>query len=163
LRQRSNSKAAGLYMPARSCESFLMNHRSRPSRRRADAIARVVVCVGLLLAGEAWAEGAVRTLSCSVVRDCDAAGTCADGAGEVVFRMEPTDVSEDGSGSYRLSYNDTTVAMTALSAAGPFVWSAGEARHTLLASSEREFLWHRLTLRPVPDSLIRFLVCRFAQ
>jgi hypothetical protein len=109
------------------------------------------------------AEGAVRLLDCSVARVCNAAGACEPGSGEVAFRMEPVDASADGSGRYSLSYGDTRAEMQALSNAGPFVWTVGTERHTLLASSDTEFLWHRLTLDPAPRATIRFLTCAFRQ
>lgn len=141
-----------------------MNPRWKPFRPASvPRFANAILGVSVLLAGEVLAEGAVRTLDCSLARLCDASGSCVAETGEIVFRMEPTDVSADGSGRYTLSYRDTSVAMTALSSAGPFVWTTGQDRHTLLASSERQFLWHRLTLAPAPEADIRFLVCTFSQ
>ena len=137
--------------------SFLLRHRQIAS------VARALLLIGSLCAAEVLAEGAVRVLDCRLARLCDASGSCVDESGAVEFRMEPAEVAADGSGSYRLIYGDDNATMTALSSAGPFVWSVGDARHTLLASSEREFLWHQLNLRPVPDATIRFLVCTFSQ
>jgi hypothetical protein len=48
-----------------------------------------------------------------------------------------------------------------VSEAGPFYWESGDERHTLVASSEVDWLWHRLVLAPAPATTIRFLSCRF--
>jgi hypothetical protein len=119
-------------------------------------------CVALLpTAG--WGEGAVRLFDCTVVRVCDAAGNCEAAMDAVTFRMEPVQVDQDGSGRYELQYGDTKTAMSSVSDIGPFVWSVGEERHALLASSETNFLWHRLTLAPVPAATVRFLTCTIRQ
>jgi hypothetical protein len=110
-----------------------------------------------------WSEGAVRSLDCTVASVCDAAGRCEADSGEVLFRMEPVDTASDGSGRYLLRYGDTEAEMDALSDAGPFVWTVGSERDALLASSDTEFLWHRLTLDPAPAATIRFLSCTFGQ
>jgi hypothetical protein len=72
-------------------------------------------------------------------------------------------VGEDGSGRYELQYVDTKTAMSSVSDIGPFVWTVGEERHALLASSETHFLWHRLTLDPAPAATVRFLTCTIRQ
>lgn len=118
-------------------------------------------CLALQHAG--WGEGAVRLLDCRVVRVCDAAGNCEAATDAVAFRMEPVQVGQDGSGRYELQYGDTETAMNSGSEIGPFVWTVGEERHTLLASSETNFLWHRLTLDPLPAATVRFLTCAIRQ
>lgn len=77
--------------------------------------------------------------------------------------MEPVEIGADGAGRYRLTYGDSEAAMEALSASGPFFWAIGEERDTLLASSETDFLWHRLEIDPAPQATIRFLTCTFRQ
>lgn len=113
----------------------------------------------LLLPGMVSAEGAVRVLTCTITRVCDAAGRCGAGSGQVAFRMEPIETGADGSGSYTLSYENNETEMQALSLAGPYVWTAGTERNTLLASSETAFLWHRVKFEPTPEGTIRFLSC----
>src|SRR3970040_1277640 len=97
-----------------------------------------------LLAGAAWPEGAVRFLDCTAARVCDGAGNCQAESMQATFRMEPTETRADGSGTYTLSYGDAQAEMEAVSDAGPFFWTVGTQRNTLLASSETEFLWARL-------------------
>jgi hypothetical protein len=122
----------------------------------------VLGCAALLpVAG--WGEGAVRLFDCTVVQVCDAAGNCEAATAAVAFRMEPVQVDQDGSGRYELQYADTKTAMSSVSHIGPFVWTVGEERHALLASSETNFLWHRLTLDPVPAATVRFLTCTIRQ
>ena len=116
-----------------------------------------------LMPNAVWGEGAVRLLDCRVAQACNAAGSCQAASGAVAFRMEPVQVGLDGSGRYQLHYGDTEAAMDALSDVGPFVWTVGEERHTLLASSETNFLWHRLTLDPVPAGTVHFLTCTIRQ
>lgn len=123
----------------------------------------LALAIALLLPVAARAEGAARVLECTVTRVCDAAGACSAATGRAAFRMEPVETHADGSGSYTLSYGDTTAAMQALSAAGPFFWTTGDQRNTLLASSETQFLWHRLALAPAPEATVRFLMCTFRQ
>ena len=77
--------------------------------------------------------------------------------------MQPVDAGDDGSGHYRISYADVNAEMDAQSYAGPFFWTLAKERDTLLASSETLFLWHQLTLDPVPEATIRFLTCAFRQ
>jgi hypothetical protein len=135
---------------------------SRPDRDRGLS-AWSALGLGLLLAGATWGEGAVKTLDCAVARVCDAGGRCETGTGRVSFRMEPEELEAGGAGRYTLSYGDTRAEMEAMSDAGPFFWSVGRERDALLASSETEFLWHRLALEPVPEATIRFLTCSFQQ
>ncbi|HSC14879.1 MAG TPA: hypothetical protein VLI71_07160 [Gammaproteobacteria bacterium] len=110
-----------------------------------------------------WSEGAVRLLDCTIEQVCNAAESCQAASGAVAFRMEPVQIGEDGSGRYELHYGETEAAMNSLSDVGPFVWTVGEERRTLLASSEMNFLWHRLTLDPVPAATVRFLTCTIRQ
>jgi hypothetical protein len=134
------------------------------ARNRWETCRRQLVlgCVALLpTAG--WGEGAVRLFDCTVVQVCDAAGNCEATTDAVVFRMEPVQVAQDGSGRYELQYGDTETAMSSVSDIGPFVWTVGAERHALLASSETNFLWHRLTLDPVPAATVRFLTCTIGQ
>jgi hypothetical protein len=119
-------------------------------------------CVALLPSA-GWGEGAVRLFDCTVVQVCNSAGSCEGGSGSVAFRMEPVQVGPDGGGRYELRYEDTEVAMDALSDAGPFVWAVGEERNTLLVSSETQLLWHQLTLAPVVAATVRFLTCTIRQ
>jgi hypothetical protein len=83
--------------------------------------------------------------------------------GDVTFRIRPSKVDKGGAGRYQIQYEGKDLPMNALSDVGPFVWSRGDERHTLLASSETEFLWHRLTLGPVPVAAVRFLSCTVRQ
>jgi hypothetical protein len=136
--------------------------RSGTCRRRILAALSAVGGIALLPSA-VWGEGAVRLLDCTVVRVCDTAGMCETGAGAVSFRMEPVQVGPDGTGRYELEYGDTKVAMNSLSDIGPFVWTAGAERNTLLASSETNFLWHRLSLDAVPAATVRFLACTIRQ
>ena len=122
----------------------------------------VLGCVALL-SNAVWAEGAVRLLDCRVVRVCDAAGNCQAATEAVAFRMEPAQVGPDGAGRYQLKYDETEVAMEALSDAGPFVWTVGDEHNTLLVSSQTQLLWHRLAVSPVPAATVRFLECAIRQ
>jgi len=127
----------------------------------------MVVMVGIgwiaVFPAAVCAEGSVRWLDCAVARVCDGAGSCAADSSRVVFRMQPVDAEADGGGRYALSYEDAAVEMQALSDVGPFFWTAAAERHTLLASSQTEFLWHRLIVDPSPRATIRFLTCTFGQ
>ena len=120
-----------------------------------------MLCV--VLASGASGEGAVRVLDCTTSRICDAAGNCEPEAAERTFRWEPIQTQADGAGTYTLTDGDTEVPMQALSDAGPFFWSVGSQRNTLLVSSETQFVWHRLTLEPVPEGTVAFLTCAFRQ
>lgn len=108
-------------------------------------------------------EGAVRLLDCTVAKVCDAGGNCEAASDQVTFRMEPVDLGAGGSARYALSYGDTRVDMRAMSDAGPFFWTTGPERDVLLASSDTQWLWHRLTLDASPEATVRFLVCSFQQ
>jgi hypothetical protein len=119
--------------------------------------------LAMLLPGAGLTEGAVKVLDCTVMQVCDAEGTCEAGSGHLTFRMEPLDLKAGGPARYALSYGDTKAAMEAMSEAGPFFWAFGNERDTLLASSETQWLWHRLTLGAVPEAAIRFLACEFQQ
>jgi hypothetical protein len=111
----------------------------------------------------AMAEGAVRVLDCVVTQSCDASGACKPASEQQSFRMEPVNLLEDGSGSYVMIHGDAKTDMQALSFAGPFYWASDDERNTLLASSETEFLWHRLELSPAPVADIRFMNCVLSQ
>ncbi len=113
--------------------------------------------------GLAGSEGAERILDCSVKQICDAAGNCRPGSVQVTFRTEPVSLKGDGSGIYALSYGEIETMMEAQSPAGPFFWTVGNERDTLLASSETQFLWHQLTFDQVPEATVRFLQCAFRQ
>lgn len=119
--------------------------------------------IGLCLPFGALAEGAVKLLDCEVLRACDAAGFCAEASGSVSFRMEPTKLELGGSGRYRVIYAGKQAEMSAMSDAGPFLWAIERERHALIASSQTQWLWHRLTLTPTPEATIRFLSCTFQQ
>ncbi len=116
-----------------------------------------------VIAPYALAEGAVRELVCSVNRTCDADGSCQDAGGDITFTMEPVTVTDDASGTYLIRYQDQQFAMQSLSFAGPFHWAADSEMNTLLASSDTQFIWHHLSLRPAPVARIQFLTCRFIQ
>lgn len=111
----------------------------------------------------AAAEGAVRVLDCVVTQSCDAGGACQPRSEQTRFRMEPVNLLADGSGSYVMVRGEEKTDMQALSFAGPFYWGPGDERNTLLASSETEFVWHRLELTPAPVATIRFMNCVFSQ
>lgn len=134
-------------------------------RERWETWRRQLVVLGCvaLLSTAGWGEGAVRLFDCTVVQVCDAAGNCEAATDAVTFRMEPVQVDQDGSGRYELQYGDTETAMSSVSDIGPFVWTVGDERHALLASSETSFLWHLLTLDPVPAATVRFLTCTIRQ
>lgn len=121
------------------------------------------VGIGFWLPVGALAEGAVKLLDCQVLRACDAAGVCADAPASVSFRMEPIELEIAGAGRYRVIYADKEAEMSAMSDAGPFLWSIDRERHALIASSETQWLWHQLTLTPMPEATIRFLSCTFQQ
>jgi len=121
------------------------------------------VALAFWLPCSALAEGAVRVLECSVTTVCDAAGMCTAAAEPVSFRIEPLDVAATGAARYAIRYNETQTEMQALTDAGPFFWMHGGERATLLASSETEWLWHRLVLEPRPSATISFLTCAFRQ
>ena len=112
-------------------------------------------------------EGAVRTFDCTITQTCNAAGRCEKAAGEVTFRMSPEALAADGSGTYQINYRhgdqinyrDVQASVKAASYAGPFYWNTNSERNSLLASSETEFLWHRLILAPTPETEIHFLSC----
>jgi hypothetical protein len=122
-----------------------------------------MIAVAALVPALAGSEGAVRILDCSIEQVCNAAGNCRPGSGLVTFRTEPVSLRADGSGTYALSYGDVEAEMEAQSPAGPFFWTVGNERDTLLASSETQFLWHQLTFELVPEATIRFLQCAFRQ
>lgn len=107
----------------------------------------------------AWAEGAVRVLDCKVTQVCDASGACEAESDDVSFRLAPENLHEDGSGTYAITYRAIQASMEATSEAGPFYWTMGSERNTLLASSETQFLWHRLMLDPTPATRVYFLNC----
>jgi len=94
---------------------------------------------------------------------CDAGCACMTVSGKVSFRMEPLDIGSDGAGHYKLSYRGKQAKLEALSNIGPFYWSDGTERHTLLISSEHQFLWHRLRMDPAPEASIYFLTCNYLQ
>ena len=133
---------------------------SRHPRTRA-----VLPALGLaaLLSGGVLAEGAVRLLDCTATQACDAAGACEAASEQVRFRMEPVETGVDGAGRYALHYGESESEMQAISEAGPFFWTAGTQRHTLLANSETSFLWHRLRLDTAPEASVLFLRCEFQQ
>jgi hypothetical protein len=108
-------------------------------------------------------EGAVRLLDCSITRVCDAGGSCTAASDDVTFSMQPIESRADGSGRFQLHYGNTDAPMDALSDAGPFVWNVGAERNALLVSSETQFLWHRLTLDPMPTATVSFLRCAIRQ
>jgi len=150
------------------------SHASGPMRAavRGDSDARTaggpvlqaMLCLSLLLvAAQAAAEGSVTVINCDVARVCDARGACEPGSGSISFRLEPLDRAADGSARYTLSYGDIVSEMRGITAAGPFLWTIGTERNALLASSDTEWLWHRLELSASPVATIRFLSCRFEQ
>ena len=122
-----------------------------------------ILSLAALPTAAALAEGAVRLLECSMHRACDGGGHCEPATGEVSFTMEPVDLEAAGGARYLLSYGDARAEMRALSDTGPFVWTLDSERHALLASSETQWLWHRLELGPVPEATILFLECAFRQ
>lgn len=111
----------------------------------------------------ALAEGAVRELLCSYNRLCDAAGTCQDESGQIIFMMEPVTVADDGAGSFIIHYGGREADMRSAGYAGPYTWTTPLATSTLLANSEEQFLWHQLVLDPEPSARIHFMNCRFTQ
>lgn len=111
----------------------------------------------------ALAEGAIRVLECRHIKNCDASATCKPAEADTVFQMEPKTLADDGSGRFIIHYNGQQSDMTALSYVGPFFWTAASGMNTLLASSETRFLWHTLTLDPVPNATFRILECQFTQ
>lgn len=108
-------------------------------------------------------EGAVKTIDCKVNKVCDAEGNCKAASGKVSFRMEPKAIQSDGSGNYRLHYGDKQADMEALTGIGPFYWSQGKERNTLLISSQNQYLWHQLMMDPAPEASIHYLTCTFIQ
>ena len=132
------------------------------SHKRQSASSLLIPCL-LLLPCLAWAEGAVRVFDCNVTQACDAEGACETTSDQINFRMTPGNLREDGSGDYQVSYRDVEADMNASSDAGPFYWTTGNERNTLLASSETHFLWHKLTLAPTPTTNIYFLSCMLRQ
>jgi hypothetical protein len=146
---------------------------ARGSSRVADAWASTTACPGWLtsisalafapLSGIAHAEGAVRIIDCAIARVCDAAGACEPGSRHVAFRVAPIDVDAAGAGRYGLSYAEIDVEGDAFSAAGPFFWTVGNERDTLVASSETQFLWHRLIVDSTQQVTISFLTCALSQ
>ena len=134
---------------------------------RGTLVRLILSGVILLLPFCALAEGAVRLLECSIEEACDPTGSCRPDFGDVVFSMEPLKLDADGSGSYLISYDMSNITqksdMEAKSFAGPFLWNLDREMHTLLANSETNFLWHRLSLTPNPESSIYFLGCEFTQ
>lgn len=111
--------------------------------------------------GTGWPEGAVKLLDCSVALVCDADGSCEAGSELVTFRMEPLETEVGGAGRYTIRYADVETAMEAVSDIGPFFWTVGGERDTLVASGETKWLWHRLTVDGGPEAAIRFLTCSF--
>ena len=125
-----------------------------PIRR---ACVAALACLG---ASAVFAEGAVKTLECSAHSVCDAAGQCAEAAGDVTFRVEPVQVVDGGAGSYLIHYDGVRADMQADSEFGPYFWMHGSERHSLIVSSESQWLWHALQAEPAPVATIRFLECR---
>lgn len=119
--------------------------------------------LGASLPAVAVAEGAVKVLACEVTQQCDADGQCEPRPQSREFHMEPISLNADGSGQFTLQYDGNAVPMQALSEAGPFVWNEGQHRHTLLASSETQFLLHTLSLTDKPSATIQFMTCSFRQ
>ncbi len=113
----------------------------------------------LLLPTAVLAEGAHRYFDCMVTLLCDEAGACEASSESLTFHLAPLDAGQDGSGRFMLSYQNKEVAMQSLSDAGPYSWRFDNERHTLLASSETDFLWHQLILDDRPESRIRYLRC----
>jgi hypothetical protein len=109
------------------------------------------------------AEGAVRILECKITSTCTASLQCKPESGAVTFRMEPESLDDNNAGTYVISYGDMQASMQGLSYAGPFHWRTDTAMHTLLASSETQFLWQSLELSQPPVTVIRGLQCRFLQ
>lgn len=125
-------------------------------RASTRTVTTFVLC---LLPAFALAEGSVRVFTCEATKHCDAAGQCEALSEAVQFHLEPQALNDDGSGEYLLLYRDIEVPMQAFSEAGPFVWQQDDERHTLLVSSQSEFLWHVLSLAAEPAASIRFLRC----
>lgn len=128
---------------------------------------RIVVvlflCSGLMV-NSVLGEGGIRTFECVIEKTCDASGNCETGdMNGITLLMEPDNLNADGSGSYMLNYDNGRFAMEALSNAGPFVWRRDGTRHTLLASSEEQFLWHQVFIGSSPEATIRFMQCRVIQ
>ena len=113
----------------------------------------------LLFVNLAFAEGAVRQLDCISNKVCDGNGNCQAESKDRLFRMEPVKLESDGSGQYRMYYQDTESDMYAVTEAGPFFWQQGSQRNTLLVNSETSFLWHKLQMDPVPQTSIYYLNC----
>ena len=122
-----------------------------------------LVSAAALFSDTALGEGAVRVLDCTVAQQCDARGECEATTRRVTFTMEPQDREEGGATRYALGYDQVRAEMRALSDIGPFLWASPQERNTLLASSDTHWLWHRLTLDPVPAATVSFLVCTFSQ
>jgi hypothetical protein len=122
-----------------------------------------LISIACLLASAAFAEGAVRTFECTIEKVCDASGQCETAEGEITFRLQPQQLDNNGAGSYRLAYEDTTVDMQAISDAGPFTWMTDAVRHTLLVTAETRLLWHSLSLAAPLQSRSQFLECTLAQ
>jgi hypothetical protein len=112
---------------------------------------------------DASAEGAVKVFDCVITKSCDASGTCKPVSEQTSFRMEPVNLLADGSGSYVMVRDGEKADVQALSFAGPFYWGTVDERNTLLASSETEFVWHRLELTPAPVAHIQFMNCVLSQ
>jgi hypothetical protein len=127
------------------------------------AVMSPLLAAALLVPCGVSAEGAVRQIECTVVRTCDARGECVPSSGEAAFRLEPIQTFADGSGRYTILYGESRAEAQAFSDAGPFVWNVGTERHALLASSETDFLWHRLSVDAHPEAEIRFMRCVFGQ
>ncbi len=116
-----------------------------------------------LISAPLLAEGAVRTFECTIGRVCDFSGQCEAADGEITFRLEPQQLDNNGAGSYRLYYEDTTVDMQAISDAGPFTWIVDTVRHTLLVAGETRLLWHSLSLSSPLRSRTQILECTLGQ
>lgn len=131
------------------------------------AAARVISALSAigagLLAPHVHAEGAVRILDCKATQRCDAGGRCDARSEDIVFRLEPQALADDGSGQYTLRYGDTVVPMQALGEAGPFVWTVQDVRYTLLVSSQTQLLLHALAPAAVPSATVDFLNCSVKQ
>jgi hypothetical protein len=111
----------------------------------------------------AISEGDVRVLDCSFIRTCTAEGACRKDSGHVSFRLQPIRLDAAGAGSYTISYGQTKARMQAISRTSPFIWTVGNERDTLLASSDGDFLWHRMKIDPAPQATIRFMRCSFSE
>lgn len=115
----------------------------------------------LALPGPAHSEGRRTELTCHAVTQCDGNGACSPANAEMTFLMQPLNVDGDGAGSFDISYDGGTYAMSASSALGPFVWSEGvDDTQLIMPTGADTIIWSSHNDNRAPASVVRFMECK---